>query len=438
MGITGWGGSVTLFVEADFTQTISEISGGTVTATSTQWGAAVWGTSKWQPPITTTWTDITADVRSVSCGAAFSRQTNRYNTATATVVLGNRSGNYSPTNTGGAYYQKIGLLRPMRIRARYTDSTGAVTGWKLFTGLIQSWLEDFPQYGKDATVTVELLGNDSQLASYSSAAQASQGAGETSGARVRRILADADWRWPAVIDTGKTTMQATTLEGSAQQLLQLTADSEGGAIYCGPDGALYFDNFAAQIEKDGRTVPALHFSDQPTDATTLTYRTIAFSYNGDLVRNDITYQAVGGVAQNATSAISKQLYGTRSESRTDLISTDDTFVGTLARRDLAILKDPEHRVESLTLNVLDSNNVDGRLWRALSTGAIALRLGALVDYTPQNQTTLSRFVFIEGISHNITADRWDVTLTFSSATAYQPYASSMWTVGTWGSAVWTW
>lgn len=164
MGVTGWGGSVTLYVEADFTQTISETSGAPVTGTSTQWGSAVWGSSTWQPPRTTTWTDITADVRQVSTSAAFSRQTNRYNTARASVVLDNRSGKYSPTNTGGVYYQKIGILRPMRIRARYTNAAGITTGWALFTGLIQSWAEEFPQFGKDATVTVELLGNDSQLA----------------------------------------------------------------------------------------------------------------------------------------------------------------------------------------------------------------------------------------------------------------------------------
>jgi len=110
----------------------------------------------------------------------------------------------------------------------------------------------------------------------------------------------------------------------------------------------------------------------------------------------------------------------------------------LARRDLAILKDPEHRVEAVRLNPLDPNNADGRLWNALATSAIALRLGALVEYTPQNQTTISRYVFIEGISHAITADRWTIQLTFSSATAYRPQAFSRWGEGTWGDVTWTW
>jgi hypothetical protein len=110
----------------------------------------------------------------------------------------------------------------------------------------------------------------------------------------------------------------------------------------------------------------------------------------------------------------------------------------LARRDLAILKDPEHRVEAVRLNPLDLNNADGRLWNALATSAIALRLGALVEYTPQNQTTISRYVFIEGISHTISPDRWTIQLTFSSATAYRPQAFSRWGAGTWGDVTWTW
>jgi hypothetical protein len=438
MGTTGWGGSVTLYVEADFSQTIAETSGGPVTGTSTQWGSATWGESEWQPPITTDWTDITADVRSVSTGAAFSRQTNRYNTARASVLLDNRSGNYSPTNTDGDHYGHIGILRPMRIRATYTNADGVATDWPLFTGLVQSWGEEFPSFGKDATVSVELLGNDSQLASITNVAQAAQGAGESAGARVRRILADADWRWPSIVDEGETTMQATTLEGTPQSLLALTADSEGGAFYCAPDGSARFDGFQAQIEKSGRTIPALHFSDAPTDAETLTYADVNLSYDGDLVRNSITYQRVGGTAQTVTAAASQQLYGMRSESRDDLICQSDTDVAAIARRDLSILQDPEHRIESIKLNPLDLNNADGRLWAALATQEIALRLGALVEYTPQNQTTLSRYVFIEGIGHTISADRWQIGLTFSSATAYRPRALSLWDVGTWGDVTWTW
>lgn len=233
-------------------------------------------------------------------------------------------------------------------------------------------------------------------------------------------------------------MQATTLEGSPQSLLELTAASEGGAFYCAPDGSARFDGFGAQIEKSGRTIPALHFSDAPADSSTLTYADIALSYDGDLVRNSLTYQRVGGTEQTVTAEASQQLYGIRADSRSDLICQDDADVATIARRDLAILKDPEHRIESLKLNPLDDNNADGRLWTALASGTIALRIGALVDYTPPSQTTISRYVFIEGISHTISPDRWQVGLTFSSATAYQPFGSSMWGVATWGTSPWTW
>jgi len=96
-------------------------------------------------------------------------------------------------------------------------------------------------YDNNAVVDAQLVGIESQIASYESPALSSQGAGESAGDRINRILTNAGFNGTRYVDDGESAMQATTLEGNALSELQLTADSEGGAVYWGADGAVYFD-----------------------------------------------------------------------------------------------------------------------------------------------------------------------------------------------------
>jgi hypothetical protein len=437
MGVSGWGGAVTLYVEADLSRPVTFAGPPPPPSGLTQWDEDVFGStphvvgetavfSGYDPE----WTDISEWVLGVQTSHAFSRQTNRYNTGTASVLLSNVDGRFSPTNTDSPYRSgsstTIGILRQIRIRATYTEGSQTFS-WVLFRGYIQSWDQKFPDFGYNSTVEVQAVGLESRLASWDGYAVTPVGAGELSGARVARILDAAGWDGPRNIDAGTAALQETTLEGSATTQVQLVADSEGGFFYFTPDGTATFDSIDAQVLK-GRLNSYVTISDVAADATTQTirYQDIAYSYNGDLVSNIVNYQRVGGTVQTVIAGASRNMYGDRQVSRTDLINTSDSDVLNLAQRQIAVFQSPELRVESVVISAITPDNAEfitgtpgGAVFRALATGKIALRSGAQVVQTPRHESDqIAQMCFIEAVSHNITPDSWTVGLNFSSAAAY--------------------
>jgi hypothetical protein len=452
MGVTGWGDNVTLYVEADFSEAISLIGQSVPTTVDTLWDTDYWDDPEalWESTETVTWSDITEWVQGISTNHGFSRQTTRYNASTASVRLVNTDGRFSPNNTGSPYRigasTAIGPLRPFRIRAEWDDGTGFSYLIPLFTGLIQSWNLSY-DYNGFAVVDVELVGIESQVASFDSPALASQGAGETAGNRISRILTNAGFQGDRYLDAGSATMQATTLEGNTLSELQLTADSDGGAIYWGPDGAVYYDGFNAQLDKS-RTSAPFFFTDQNTnysDIERIAFQNLTFGYDGDLVRNIYNYQRVGGTMQTVDNQASRQLYGDRGDVRTDLICSTNADVLRLINREIVLNNIPELRVESVTFSPLsprnfgDDNNPGARVWLWLGTGAMSLRRGTFVYYQPPGEPEPVRSdVFIESISHSITPTGWEIKLGFSSATVYVTIGNTLWDEVNWDYAAWSW
>jgi hypothetical protein len=462
MGVTGWGDNVTLYVEADFSEAISRLGTSIPATVDTLWDTDYWDDPEalWESTETVSWSDITEWVQGISTNHGFSRQTTRYNASTASVRLVNTDGRFSPNNVNSPYRvgdsTAIGPLRPFRIRAEWTHPVFGVYEFFLFTGLIQSWNLTY-DYNRFAVVDVELVGIESQIASFTSPALASQGGGESAGDRINRILTNAGFEGTRYVDTGLADMQATTLEGNALSELQLTADSEGGAVYWGPDGSVYFDGFNAQIDKS-RGSAQFFFTDQNTNylevdpgdivfstVQRIAFQSLTFAYDGDLVRNVYNYQRVGGAMQTADDQASRQLYGDRGDVRTDLICTTDADVSRLIERELLVSKFPEFRVESITFSPLSPRNSSDegapgyRVWLWLAYGAIRLRQGTFVYYQPPGEPDPVRSdVFIESISHSITPSTWEIKLGFSSATVFNTISNTVWDYVNWDEAVWSW
>jgi len=451
MGVTGWGDNVTLYVEADFSEAISLIGQSVPATVDTLWDTDYWDDPEalWESTETVTWSDITEWVQGINTNHGFSRQTTRYNASTASVRLVNTDGRFSPNNTGSPYRigasTAIGPLRPFRIRAEWDDGTGFSYIFPIFTGLIQSWNLSY-DYNGFAVVDVELVGIESQVASFDSPALASQGGGEFAGDRIMRILTNAGFQGERYVDQGLATMQATTLEGNTLSQLQLTADSDGGAIYWGPDGAAYYDGFNAQLDKS-RTSAPFFFTDQNVnydDVERIAFQNLTFAYDGDLVRNIYNYQRVGGTIQTVDNQASRQLYGDRGDVRTDLICSTNADVLRLIQREIVLHNTPELRVESVTFSPLSPRNSDdsipgARVWLWLGTGAMSLRRGTFVYYQPPGEPEPVRSdVFIESISHSITPTGWEIKLGFSSATVYTTIGNTLWDEVNWDYAAWSW
>lgn len=413
MSITGWGGDVTLTVEAAFS---------VPTSTSGVWGSGLWDTALWGVDVT--WTDITAYLRSFTTIRAFQRETARWASGTATVVLDNSDGRFSPAHTSGPYASGgVTGIRPWRpIRATVTY---AGTTYPVFYGYAIDFEESYPGFGVENVVVISAVDEIAKLAGFTSSSQGSLGDGETSGARIHRIINNAGSTANRAVE-GLVAMQATTLEGAAVTLLDLTADSEGGWLWVDGDGTVVFDSRFSPIENSRMSTSQATFGDQ---AGEIVYRSAVMSYDGDDIINMTSFAAVGGVVQTASDVTSRAFYGDRQQTRTDLICNSSVDVGVLAGTVVARKKDPKLRIVSATYRPQQNPSV---LWPQVLGRRVRDRV--LVNRRPSGYT-VSQPSQIEGVAHTVTPDMWETQFQFSDATFWDS-DFGMWDSGIWDTSIW--
>jgi hypothetical protein len=428
---SGW----TLYLEADLSQAvedIGEISG----AFGALWDVAVWDTDVWPPG--TTWTDLTPWLLGVTSNRGFSDELFAFNAGSMSFTLDNADGRFSPDNPTSPYRlgdsTTIGLLRPVRLRARYDG-----IDWTIFVGRLETWDETF---GLDSgQVSVTAVDAFAELGAFDSYEQTPAGAGESYGARIARILDNADFQGETRIDVGVHTFQATDLSQNALTELKLTADSEGGAVWIGGDGIFYADGKNALQEKErSNSVQAVFSNSDVETAVGYEMLSVTSAYDATKVTNRAAYAIVGSTEQLATVGWSEALYGVRQDSRTDLVCSTDAQALSLAERHVALFQAPERRVESLTFNPDLQPSTERRrvALEAIARGQLALRALVRVDHTTPSGFEISKYLFVRGIHHNITPRSWTVSLDFTSATVVYGMVGSLWDVGVWDEAVWSW
>ena len=359
--------------------------------------------------------------------------------------LDNSDGRFSPLNESSPYrvgnYTGIGPLRPARItlNAGFGDVA-------LFTGFVQSWNEKYGSYGANPTVDVSLTSVEGRIGDYTRYASASSGAGESAASRILRILSSVGWLGDTYLATGSYALQATTLEGNALQELQLVADSQGGALWFNGAGDCIFDDISSLQFRLANTFAGTVFTSDKAlieSGEAFTYETIEYAYDGELTKNIAQYARVGGTVQTVTDESSRSLYGDRAISRTDLIPTTDTAVAVIAQKKIALNKGPELRVESLSLSGRAQYDQPGYFtaWQQIA-GKLDLRLGCVVDldWTPAGalDNTISRSCIIQGVTHTITRNDWNVSVEFTSGTIERAMSITQWDYFNWDEGVWSW
>jgi hypothetical protein len=393
------------------------------------WDSALFNTATFGPDVV--WTDISEWVRSVLTSRGFSRDVAAWEAGAATIVLANSDGRFSPANLTGPYVTSgvtgIRPWRPVRVRATYNSIT-----YDVFSGYALAWQESWEGGGGtdrtgDAVVTVPCADELARLSGYDGYEQPPAGGGETAGQRIHRILNTAGHTGNRAVDPGRQTMQATTLAANTTTELKLTADSEGGALYIAADGTVVFENQYALMENTRSNTVQATWGDGPGE---LAYDEPVVSYDGDLVANIASFAAVGSTAQIATDNTSRALYGDRTEVRTDLICETDAQALALATWHVQRYKDPELRVEGITVRprnrpALLFPQVLGRQVRDLMR----------VVRRPPGDHTITRDVFVSGITHTITGGTWVTAFELWSASPYTIYATSLWDAATWDSSL---
>lgn len=361
------------------------------------------------------WVDVTDRVSSLTTRRGATRTAGpnvRYEAGTCTVVLRNEDRALDPTNLDGPYVAggvtQVEPMRKVRIRATWDDVT-----YSLFWGYADGWQVTYPGLNKSDVI---LTATDAMkvFAAWDRDESASAGAGETTGARIDRILDAADWPdADRIIATGDSTVQATTLANNTLTELLLTADSEMGELYIDAEGRVVFRNRHALVEDTRSNTSQGTFGDEDPE---LRYVDAPLDYDSDSIYNLISIARDGGTAQVVEDAASRTAYLTRSYQRHDLILETDAECLSYAELLLYQGKDPELRFAEMTLRPRRDGD-------SLFPHAFGRKLGdriTVLRRPPGGGDPIERDCLIRGIEHSMSAGctRWDTKFVLQSATRF--------------------
>lgn len=360
------------------------------------------------------WTDVSAYVQGCTITRGADRTpgaVQRPAAGTATLTLNNSDRRFDPTNLAGPYVSagvtQVTPMRAVRIWAVWADVT-----YPLFRGSVDGWAIDYngPNYSR---AVVPCTDGTKILESYDRAQSAPAGAGELSGARVNRVLDSVNW--PAadrVIDAGMSTVQATTLAGSARAELELVAQTEIGEVYLDGSGRVVFrDRHAILTDARSATSQGL-FGDG--GGPELQYSDVTVEYDDKTLTNYVRVTRAGGAEQAAVDPVSVGTYLTSSYERSGLLLETDSEALEYARYVLHLGKDPELRFAQLVLH--PEEPAKPLLYPHMLSREYGDRI-TIRRRPPGGGALIERDVFIRGISHEV-GQSWRTTWSLQSATRY--------------------
>jgi hypothetical protein len=398
-----WGGSTTIDPEQGYF-----LLGGASVSGAGKLGTGVLGTVGW--------VDVAADVDSVSIQRGAQSEQEQAQPSTWSVVLDNSSGRYDPTNPSGPYYGQIDVGVPIWIKAEWQG---------VIRGRVRGFVNDIvPTLGQDlSTVTLRcsdgLEGLGRQLLVT---ANTGVGEGETTGARINRILDAAGWPTSQrIIGTGLSTCQATTFGDQALGLLNKAVETELGSLYCGRNGEVVFrDRLYPYTNSRTQQVRAF-LSDTGDD---IDFDELQVGMLRGSIWNQASVTRDGGVEQVVTDAASAAKYGTQTypgsagtwlQTDQDAASIASWLVGWGKRSRL--------QVTSVTVKAATQSS---KWWDTLLQLDILDRLRVIRNYGPW---TVDAQVLIEGYSEEITKTGWDFVFSTRAADAFKPFVLGTATLG---------
>lgn len=345
------------------------------------------------------YTDVAADLRTISIQRGKAREIDQYQVGIARLGLDNRSRDYDPLNLSGPYVSGgVTQIRPgRRCRILATHPTTLVE-YPIYAGFVWEWALDYK--GKfDSVATARAMDFMSNLSNV--IVDVTTIAGET-GQAVADVLDAAGVSGYSVAECDST-IQATHFTQSALAAIRTLEASEQGAFYVERDGVVQFANRHALLTESRSTTSQATFGTAPLD-----YEEIAITYESDLVKNSATLTRTGGVAQSASDATSVADYGTRSIALSGLANSTDSEVLGMASYFVNRWKDPKVRVTSISFSARKSPE--------LMTEALSRRIRdrVTVEFSPVGGGTISQELFIVGIKHDVSPAQWKTTFTFEN------------------------
>lgn len=329
------------------------------------------------------------------------------NPGTCTIVLDNQDGRFDPFNLSGPYVTGgVTDVQPMRrVRIIANDNI-------LYTGFVDAWTPSYNMGGKRAVCTLTATDGTKIISTYDGAEGSDVGAGETTGARIARVLDNASWPdEDRDLATGLITVQATNLSQNAWSEVQLTSDTEMGELYFSAEGKLTFRDRNAIVEDVRSNTAQAVFGD--TGDTDLRYQDVRMRFDADDVRTVVSIARQGGTAQVVEWIDTQSKFLVQKYTRSDLMLETDAASLTYALRLLHLLKDTRPRVEALTVN---PRYAPDELYPAVLERELGDRI--TVKLSPPGADPIEKDGIVRGISHAFTTDSWLTTFTLQDVDAF--------------------
>lgn len=329
-------------------------------------------------------TDISDYVRGTSIRRGRARRLDEITAGVATIECENLDRLFDPEYVDGDFY---GNLLPGR---RVTILASDVV---VFDGNIDDW--DFREEAwGDSSVTFEVVDALAALAGKEFDDWTAT-PGQLPGARINAVLDREEVNFPAGqrdIDTGTSTLQGDNVSWGSNVLnyLQLITRSDLGVLFASRDNTITF--YGRNRPVTGVDAPL--FAD---DGTGYGYVDLSRARGTELLFNRVGVDAAGGIKQTVTDAASQDRYGVKSLTVSGLLLDTDDQSLQMANYLLALYKDPEPRIATLTVNLdwlTDAEHQD----------VLPLDIGSVVQvrYTPNRVgDPIDKFCMVEGISHRI-------------------------------------
>jgi hypothetical protein len=365
------------------------------------------------------WTDVTPYVRNWWTKRGSSDGDNptlQYNPGVAAIEFNDQFRYFDPENLAGPFVSsgvtQVEAMRRVRIRAVWNGVT-----YPIFRG----YADDFvPSYQGNTWTYTTVPATDGMvtLAGDRTALATPVGAGEDSGARVKRILDAANWpSTDRVIATGNTTLQATDMGGSPGSELQLVADTEHGEFYIDAQGRAVFRNRQAIITDTRSNTSQATFGDGGYAATgEIPYADATQSTPGDTLVNSITATRVGGADQVVTDGLSVSRYGAKPYDRSDLIMQDDSVALQWAYWLSYQFSRPRRRFARLDF-ARPKPQVEDAFWPAMLGRDFGDRI-TVKRRPPGGGAAIVRDCFVRGIEHQSDGAAWTSSLILQGAERY--------------------
>lgn len=340
--------------------------------------------------------DVSDIALQISIRRGRNRILNRFEAGTASVVLADDNGDWSPQNVTSPYYGKLLPLRKIRIYADYDDG-GGVDRYYLYSGYITTYNSTYGLGIEDTSkITLQCVDGFRLLNNIGISTVAGAGSPQLSGARIETFLDVVDW--PSSqrdIDAGDSTMQADpgTADRDLLSAIQLVETSEFGGFFIDAEGNATFLS-RDTVSKKADETPTV-FAD---DGTGIGYQQIEFANDDTLLVNDVTVTRLNGIApQNVFDQTSIDTFFLHSGQRQGILVQTDAEALDQATTLLVARKNTTDRIDSMTITLLDPNET------ATISAGLTLEIFDLVNVTKTvpGGSTITKELFVQGVQHDI-------------------------------------